>query len=50
MRAKVLRLFMLTTSLSQDLYKRFVAPASDERQVLLAARVTTMAAGATKRL
>jgi len=39
-------LFMLTTSLSQDLYKRFVAPASDERQVLLAARVTTLAAGA----
>ena len=39
-------LFMLTTSLSQDLYKRFVAPASDERQVLFAARVTTIAAGA----
>ena len=39
-------LFMLTTSLSQDLYKRFVAPASDERQVLLVARVTTIVAGA----
>ena len=39
-------LFMLTTSLSQDLYKRFVAPASDERRVLLVARVTTIIAGA----
>ena len=40
-------LFMLTTSLSQDLYKRFVAPTSGERQVLLAARVTTIVAGAS---
>lgn len=39
-------LFMLTTSLSQDLYKRFVAPAADERQVLFVARVTTVVAGA----
>src|SRR6185436_3653243 len=39
-------LFMLTTSLAQDLYKRFVAPAADERKVLLVARVTTVAAGA----
>jgi SSS family solute:Na+ symporter len=39
-------LFMLTTSLSQDLYKRFVAPAADERRVLLVARLTTIAAGA----
>jgi SSS family solute:Na+ symporter len=39
-------LFMLTTSLAQDLYKRFVAPAADERQVLFVARVTTIAAGA----
>ena len=39
-------LFMLTTSLSQDLYKRFVAPASDERRVLLVARITTVMAGA----
>jgi len=39
-------LFMLTTSLSQDLYKRFVAPASGERQVLLVARITTIVAGA----
>ena len=39
-------LFMLTTSLSQDLYKRFVAPAADEAQVLLVARLTTVVAGA----
>jgi SSS family solute:Na+ symporter len=39
-------LFMLTTSLSQDLYKRFVAPAADERRVLLVARLTTIVAGA----
>jgi SSS family solute:Na+ symporter len=39
-------LFMITTSLSQDLYKRFVAPAADERAVLLVARLTTIVAGA----
>jgi SSS family solute:Na+ symporter len=39
-------LFMLTTSLSQDLYKRFVNPAADERRVLQVARVTTVVAGA----
>ncbi len=39
-------LFMLTTSLSQDLYKRFVNRAADERRVLLVARVTTVVAGA----
>ena len=39
-------LFMLTTSLSQDLYKRFVAPRSDEARILLVARITTVAAGA----
>ena len=39
-------LFMLTTSLSQDLYTRFVAPAANERRVLLVARVTTIVAGA----
>ncbi len=39
-------LFMLTTSLSQDLYKRFVAPASDERRILFVARITTIVAGA----
>jgi SSS family solute:Na+ symporter len=39
-------LFMITTSLSQDLYKRFIAPAADERRVLLVARLTTIVAGA----
>jgi SSS family solute:Na+ symporter len=39
-------LFMITTSLSQDLYKRFVAPAADERTVLFVARLTTIVAGA----
>lgn len=39
-------LFMLTTSLSQDLYKRFVNRAADERRVLMVARVTTVVAGA----
>jgi SSS family solute:Na+ symporter len=39
-------LFMLTTSLSQDLYKRFVNPAADERRVLAVARATTVVAGA----
>jgi SSS family solute:Na+ symporter len=37
---------MLTTSLSQDLYKRFVAPASSDRQILAVARLTTIVAGA----
>lgn len=39
-------LFILTTSLSQDLYKRFVAPAADEQQILMVARITTVVAGA----
>jgi solute:Na+ symporter, SSS family len=39
-------LFMITTSMSQDLYKRFVAPRSSEARVLLVARVTTVIAGA----
>ena len=39
-------LFMLTTSLSQDLYKRFVNRAADEQQVLRVARGTTVVAGA----
>jgi SSS family solute:Na+ symporter len=39
-------LFMLTTSLSQDLYKRFLNPAADERRVLAVARMTTIVAGA----
>jgi SSS family solute:Na+ symporter len=38
-------LFMLTTSLSQDLYKRFVNPAADDRRVLHVARWTTIASG-----
>ncbi len=38
-------LFMLTTSLSQDLYKRFVNPAADEPRVLRVARWTTVASG-----
>jgi SSS family solute:Na+ symporter len=39
-------LFMLTTSLSQDLYKRFVNPASTDRQVLRVARATSVLAAA----
>jgi SSS family solute:Na+ symporter len=35
-------LFMLTTSLSQDLYKRFVNPDASDRQVLRVARLTTV--------
>jgi SSS family solute:Na+ symporter len=38
-------LFMLTTSLSQDLYKRFVNPQASDRRVLTVARVTTLASG-----
>src|SRR6185503_9043546 len=37
-------LFMLTTSLSQDLYKRFVNAAASDAQVLLVARCTTVVA------
>ena len=39
-------LFMLTTSLSQDLYKRFINPAADDRRVLRVARWTTVGSGA----
>ncbi len=39
-------LFMLTTSLSQDLYKRFVNPAAADSAVLRTARLTAVAAGA----
>jgi SSS family solute:Na+ symporter len=39
-------LFMLATSLSQDLYKRFVHPGADQRRVLLVARLAAVA-GAT---
>src|SRR5207344_556682 len=38
-------LFMLTTSLSQDLYKRFVAPAASDGRVLRVARLTAVAGG-----
>jgi SSS family solute:Na+ symporter len=38
-------LFMLTTSLSQDLYKRFVRPDASEQQVLWMARVATILSG-----
>jgi SSS family solute:Na+ symporter len=37
-------LFMLTTSLSRDLYKRFVNPAASDQRLLFVARVTTVAA------
>ncbi len=39
-------LFMLTTSFSQDLYKRFVNPAADDIRVLLVARLATVVSGA----
>jgi SSS family solute:Na+ symporter len=39
-------LFMLTTSLSQDLYKRFVNPAASDARVLTVARWTTVVSGA----
>jgi SSS family solute:Na+ symporter len=39
-------LFMLSTSLSQDLYKRFIRPRATDRQVLLAARFAALAGGA----
>jgi SSS family solute:Na+ symporter len=38
-------LFMLATSLSQDLYKRFVNPAADDRRVLQVARAAAVAGG-----
>jgi solute:Na+ symporter, SSS family len=38
-------LFMLTTSLSQDLYKRFVNPSADDQRVLSVARWTTFVSG-----
>jgi SSS family solute:Na+ symporter len=37
-------LFMLTTSLSQDLYRRFVNPSASDERVLTVARWTTVAA------
>jgi len=36
-------LFMLSTSLSQDLYKRFVRPDASDRQLLLVARMAAVA-------
>lgn len=39
-------LFMLSTSLSKDLYKRFVNPQADDRQVLKVARLAAVAGGA----
>jgi SSS family solute:Na+ symporter len=39
-------LFMLTTSLSQDLYKRFIDPAASDRRVLQVARWTTVVSAA----
>jgi SSS family solute:Na+ symporter len=38
-------LFMLSTSLSQDLYKRFVNPAADDARVLQVARAATLLCG-----
>lgn len=39
-------LFMLSTSLSRDLYKRFVRPSASDRQVLRVARWAAVAGGA----
>ncbi|MCI0337814.1 MAG: sodium:solute symporter family protein [Acidobacteria bacterium] len=39
-------LFMLTTSLSKDLYKTFVKPEADDRQLLMVTRVTAIVCGA----
>ncbi|HYM22981.1 MAG TPA: sodium:solute symporter family protein [Vicinamibacterales bacterium] len=39
-------MLMLTTSLSQDLYKRFVAPAASDARVLAVARMATVVSGA----
>ena len=38
-------LFMLSTSLSQDLYRRFVSPAATDTQVLRVARWAAVAGG-----
>jgi SSS family solute:Na+ symporter len=39
-------LFMLSTSLSQDLYKRVINPAASDRQVLFVARLAAIVGGA----
>ncbi|HMB80693.1 MAG TPA: sodium:solute symporter family protein, partial [Vicinamibacterales bacterium] len=38
-------LFMLTTSLSQDLYRRFINPSADDARVLLVTRLTAIVSG-----
>ena len=38
-------LFMLTTSLAQDLYKRFINPGADDRRVLHVARWSAVVSG-----
>jgi SSS family solute:Na+ symporter len=38
-------LFMLTTSVAQDLYKRFVNPAADDRRMLRVTRVAAVVCG-----
>ncbi len=38
-------LFMLSTSLSQDLYKRFIDPHASDRRLLLVARLAAVAGG-----
>ncbi len=38
-------LFMLATSLSQDLYKRYIRPGATDRQVLLVARLASVLGG-----
>jgi SSS family solute:Na+ symporter len=38
-------LFMLATSLSQDLYRRFINPAATDRQVLVVARLAALGGG-----
>jgi SSS family solute:Na+ symporter len=38
-------LFMLATSLSQDLYRRFLQPEADDREVLVVARLASLAGG-----
>jgi len=38
-------LFMLATSLSQDLYRRFISPAASDRQLLRVARLAAVAGG-----
>ena len=40
-------LLMLSTSLSQDLYRRFVAPQADDDRVLFVARLAAVVAGVT---